>query len=108
MINPFENKFIYGEKWHQTERSLMSEEQKKQFDMAVVEMTAIGPSIAFHLKGGMGRQYMQLAKGEELGIGEVLDLNKIGLMELRRPGSEPTVRIHYPADKAWVEEPITE
>lgn len=42
------------------------------------------------------------SKGEAHYVGEVLDVDKIGIVQREKPGAEPSFRVHYPADADWV------
>lgn len=89
----FGNVKIYAEEWAETSVNALEQADKDILREVVTTESEYGISACFFLKKG-GRFYIPMDRDSKVGIGEVLDMDKIKVKTLERSG-ETINRVCY-------------
>lgn len=90
----FSNVKIYAGGWSIKSKDKLGESEFNSIKNAVTVSSEYGVSACFFLKKG-GQFYVPMSKDSNVGIGEVLDLNKITVLTLEKDGEADIQRIDY-------------
>ena len=94
MSNIFSGVQIYGEKWQVKDEVALDAEDKALFSSAKVVSSDYGKSVCFFLKNGKGTQFIPMSnQGEQLAIGDNVNLDKVTIQILGRSGQEDIMRV---------------
>ena len=92
MSNIFGGLTIYALKWEVKDEVALDAEDKAQFSSAKVVSSDFGKSVCFFLKGG-GQQYIPMSnQGEQLAVGDSVNLDAVTIQILGRPGDKDIMR----------------
>lgn len=91
-MNIFSNLKVYAGKWEVKETRAFSAEEKSAILQAVVVPSQYGNSVQFTMNGG-GLTYIPLSQNSNLGVGEVVDLEKAQLVTLSKSGEKDIYRV---------------
>jgi len=91
-MNIFANLRVYAGKWSVKETRAFSAEEKAIVIQAVVVPSQYGNSVQFTLQGG-GLTYIPLSQNSNLGVGEVVDLEKAQIVTLSKSGEADIYRV---------------
>lgn len=92
MSNLFSGLTIYAQKWEVKDEVALDAEDKAKFTSAKVVSSDFGKSVCFFLKGG-GQHYIPMSnQGEQLAVGDSVNLDAISIQILGRPGDKDIMR----------------
>lgn len=90
----FNNVKIYAGNWSVKSTERLGKDDLEAIKSAVTVSSEFGTSVCFFLKRG-GQFYIPVSKDSNVGIGEVLDLEKITVLTLQKDGEADIQRIEY-------------
>ena len=88
----FESIKVYPGKWNVKEERPFSEEEINAIEKATVVASQYGNSVCFMMIGG-GMTFIPLDLNSNLGVGEVVDLQKAKLLTLSKDGEKDIYRV---------------
>ena len=88
----FESIKIYPGKWNVKEERAFTAEELNVINQAVVVASQYGNSVQFTMKEG-GMTFIPLDLNSNLGVGEVVDLQKAKLLTLSKDGEKDIYRV---------------
>lgn len=92
MSNIFGGVTIYNNKWQVKDEVALDAEDKAMFSSAKVVSSEFGKSVCFFLNGG-GCQYIPMSnQGEQLAVGDSVNLDAVSIQVLTRPGDKDIMR----------------
>lgn len=91
-MNIFANLKVYAGKWSVKETRAFSAEEKAATIQAVVVPSPYGNSVQFTMQGG-GLTYIPLSQNSNIGVGEVVDLEKAQIVTLSKSGEADIYRV---------------
>lgn len=92
MSNLFSGVTIYAQKWKVKDEVALDAEDKALFSSAKVVSSDFGKSVCFFLKAG-GQQYIPMSnQGEQLAVGDTVNLDAVSIQILGRPGDKDIMR----------------
>lgn len=91
-MNIFANLKVYAGKWSVEETRAFSAEEKAAVIQAVVVPSKYGNSVQFIMQGG-GLTYIPLSENSNIGVGEVVDLEKAQIVTLSKSGEADIYRV---------------
>ena len=84
---------IYGDNWKVIESRAFSEAEKSAIRSNTVVNSDYGKSVCFFLKNG-GQSYIPVStQGNDVNVGDSIDMNTAKLVKLHREGSGDILRV---------------
>lgn len=93
MSTLFSNVKIYAGNWSVKSTEKLTEAEKGAIKSAVTTMSDYGVSVCFFLNKG-GQFYRPLSRDCDMGVGEIVDLDKIEVITLQKEGEADIIRVN--------------